>query len=84
MRAQILSPASQQADAGMVAIAATEAVISQYIHDLGLEHLIVIAVFNDSNSHVVSGDLNAVKHLTDVVKSRGIRASQLNVDQGKP
>jgi len=67
---------------GMVAIAAPEERVSRYIETLGLEELVAIAVYNGSDSLVVSGQLKAVDKLLVAVKRDGLRATKLNVDQG--
>lgn len=80
-RAELLR-ASPSLPAGMAAIGATEDSISRYIQTLGIQSRVVIAVFNGSRNHVVSGELKAVETLVASVKADGIRATKLNVDQG--
>ncbi|KAJ7440338.1 polyketide synthetase [Mycena galericulata] len=80
-RAKILS-ADPDHPAGMAAIAANESTILQSIHDLDLADRVVIAVFSSQDSHVVSGDLDAVHILVSYVKKVGTRAILLQVDQG--
>ncbi|KAJ7127893.1 hypothetical protein C8R44DRAFT_616608 [Mycena epipterygia] len=80
-RARILS-LDPNHPAGMVAIAASEATILKCIHDLHLGDCVEIAVFSSPESHVISGDLEAVRGLVSHVKKIGIRATLLVVDQG--
>ncbi|TFK38563.1 hypothetical protein BDQ12DRAFT_116355 [Crucibulum laeve] len=67
---------------GMAAIAETEDVIMGYIDSLELGDELALAVYNGSKSHVISGSLAAVERLVAAVKSDGLRATKLNVDQG--
>jgi acyl transferase domain-containing protein len=69
--------------AGMAAIAASEAAISQSICDLHIGDRVAIAVFSSRENHVVSGDLDAIRILVSHVKKTGVRATLLNVDQGE-
>ncbi|KAJ7482732.1 hypothetical protein FB451DRAFT_1235938 [Mycena latifolia] len=79
-RAKFLSPYPDR-PAGMVAVAASEATISQCIHDLNVANRVAIAVFSSPENHVVSGDLDAIGALVAHVKKIGIRAALLTVDQ---
>ncbi|KAJ7482780.1 hypothetical protein FB451DRAFT_1236033 [Mycena latifolia] len=79
-RAKILSPYPDR-PAGMVAVAASEATISQCIHDLSVTNRVAIAVFSSPDNHVVSGDLDAIGTLVAHVRKIGIRATLLIVDQ---
>ncbi|KAJ7634663.1 hypothetical protein FB45DRAFT_909481 [Roridomyces roridus] len=80
-RAKILA-ADPARPAGMLAIAGNQATILGHIRDLHLEERVVIAVFSSKDSHVVSGDLEAIHTLLSHVKRAGTRATLLNVDQG--
>ncbi|KAJ6632258.1 hypothetical protein B0H10DRAFT_1771537 [Mycena sp. CBHHK59/15] len=80
-RAKFLSPDPDR-PAGMAAIAASETTILQSIQDLCISERVVIAVFSGPNSHVVSGDLDAVGILISQVEKVGIRATLLNIFQG--
>jgi acyl transferase domain-containing protein len=81
-RAKILSP-RQDSPAGMAAVAASAATISDCIRGLQLVDRVVIAVFSGPANHVVSGDLDAISILISHLKKTRIRATLLNVDQGK-
>lgn len=80
-RAQLLQP-NPKHPGGMVAVASSETVVQRYIDDLGINELVVIAVYNGPESLVVSGDIEALGIFVSTVKSDGIRATKLNVDQG--
>ncbi|KAK0488295.1 hypothetical protein EDD18DRAFT_593749 [Armillaria luteobubalina] len=80
-RARILMPRGQHRGA-MAAIAAGDDVVRRYLNSLGISESVAIAVFNNPDSHVASGDADCVKALVSAVKRDGIRATTLNVDQG--
>jgi acyl transferase domain-containing protein len=79
----MLSPDPRR-PAGMAAIATNAVEISKYIHDLQFMDRVVISVFSSPTNHVVSGDMEAISALVSHVKKAGIRATLLNVDQGRP
>ncbi|KAF7333309.1 Polyketide synthetase [Mycena venus] len=82
-RAKLLSPHPDLRPAGMAAIATTASAVLDYIHDLQLVGRVEISGFVSANTHVVSGDLDAIGIIVSHVKKQGLRASLLNVDQGK-
>ncbi|KAJ3515067.1 hypothetical protein NLJ89_g1986 [Agrocybe chaxingu] len=67
---------------GMVAVAAPEERVNHYISSLGLQGRVAIAVYNGSDSIVVSGELKGVEKLMAAVKRDGLRSVKLVVDQG--
>jgi acyl transferase domain-containing protein len=68
----------------MAAIAADAVAISKYINNLQFMDRVGISVFSSPTNHVVSGDMDAINVLVSHVKKAGIRATPLNVDQGRP
>lgn len=68
---------------GMAAIAATEAVVTRYISEMGLQDQVSIAVYNATDNNVISGDMKAIEKLMAAVKRDGMRATKLAVGQGK-
>ena len=68
---------------GMAAVAASEEKVARYISKLEIDSRVAIAVYNGPESHVVSGELKAIEKLISVVKTDGIRATKLVVDQGE-
>ncbi|PPQ99823.1 hypothetical protein CVT24_009617 [Panaeolus cyanescens] len=81
IRAQLLR-ADPTRPGGMIAIAAPEDRIARYISDMKLQDRVAIAVYNGTESHVVSGELKAVESLMAAVKMDGLRATKLVIDQG--
>ncbi|KAJ7808060.1 hypothetical protein B0H14DRAFT_3762854 [Mycena olivaceomarginata] len=69
------------AAAGMAAVVASAATISDCIRGLQFVDHIVIAVFSSPANHVVSRDLDAIGILISHLKKTGIQAMLLNVDQ---
>ena len=53
------------------------------ISKLDIEDRVAIAVYNGPESHIVSGEMKAVEKLISAVKSDGLRATKLVVDQGE-
>jgi acyl transferase domain-containing protein len=68
---------------GMAAIAASEDKVACYISKLDIDSCVAIAVYNGSESHVVSGEMKAVEKLISAVKVDGLWATKLVVDQGE-
>lgn len=68
---------------GMVIVAASKGTITELLRQLGLEGRLVIAVYNGSQSHVVSGDLVALDVFLLMAKNKGLRARKLQVTQGE-
>ncbi|KIM43996.1 hypothetical protein M413DRAFT_372839 [Hebeloma cylindrosporum] len=67
---------------GMALIATSKGIITELLRQLGLEGRLVIAVYNGPQSHVLSGELVALDVFLLTAKSKGLRASKLNVVQG--
>jgi acyl transferase domain-containing protein len=68
---------------GMAIVAASKGTITELLRHLGLEGRLVIAVYNGSQSHVVSGELVALDVFLLTAKNKGLRASKLKVTQGE-
>jgi len=66
----------------MVAVAATEEVVERYITKLGIRDRAVVAVYNATDGHVISGEKRAVESLLSAAKMDGLRGTKLNIDQG--
>ncbi|RDB30947.1 6-deoxyerythronolide-B synthase EryA1, modules 1 and 2 [Hypsizygus marmoreus] len=66
----------------MAAVAAPEAIISNYISSLNVTDRVTIAVFNGMESHVISGAAAAIDLVHEAVRQDGIRCTKLKVDQG--
>lgn len=81
IRAQLLR-ADPARPGGMIAIAAPEDRITRYISDMSIQDRVAVAVYNGTESHVVSGGLKAVESLMAAVKRDGLRATKLVIDQG--
>ncbi|KAF8151526.1 hypothetical protein B0H34DRAFT_132545 [Crassisporium funariophilum] len=81
VRAQLLR-ADPKRPGGMAAVAASEEKVAHYISKLGINDRVAIAVYNGPEAHVVSGELKAVERLISAVKSDGLRATKLVIDQG--
>ena len=73
---------SESSPGAMVAVAARAEAIIETIQSLGIQTCVEIAVYNGSNSHVVSGAKDAINALYTKLKDEGIRCSILKVDQG--
>lgn len=73
---------SESSPGAMVAVAATAEIITDAIQFLGVRNRVEIAVYNGTNSHVVSGAKDAIDALYTELKTEGIRCSMLKVDQG--
>uniref|UniRef100_A0A8H7XR57 Uncharacterized protein n=1 Tax=Psilocybe cubensis TaxID=181762 RepID=A0A8H7XR57_PSICU len=67
---------------GMAMIAASEEAITHLIKQSGFQKEVVIAVYNDSESHVISGELTAVEEVLSKAKLAGLRGTKLKVTQG--
>ncbi len=67
----------------MAIIAAAKETITMLIRELKLEDDLVIAVYNGPQSHVISGRHGAVELFVSRAKIVGLRATKLNVSQGK-
>ena len=68
---------------GMAIIAAAKETITLLIRELKLEDDLVVAVYNGPQNHVVSGRQSAVELFVSRAKIVGLRATKLNVSQGK-
>jgi len=68
---------------GMAIVATSKATIIELLRQLGLEGRLVIAVYNGSQSHVVSGEMVALDTFLLTAKTKGLRASKLKVAQGQ-
>ena len=66
----------------MAAIRAPEALIVKRIASLSLSKSVVIAAYNTSTQHVISGDEDAVKLLIDDLSKDSIKGTILSVNQG--
>lgn len=80
-RAELLSPEPNR-PGGMAIIAASKETVAQLIQQLGFEDKVVIAVYNDTESHVISGELSAVEAVLSGAKTQGLRGAKLKVTQG--
>ncbi|KAJ3503195.1 hypothetical protein NLJ89_g8542 [Agrocybe chaxingu] len=80
-RAEILRSEPNQ-PGGMAIVAASKEWIQRLIQQLQLDALLVIAVYNGPESHVISGYLTAIDVFLSNAKIRGVRCRKLNVNQG--
>ncbi|KAF8962890.1 hypothetical protein BDZ97DRAFT_1920218 [Flammula alnicola] len=67
---------------GMAIVEASKDLITELTHQLGLDARLVIAVYNGQQSHVISGDLDAINAFLATAKANGLRATRLKVSQG--
>jgi len=67
----------------MAAIAAPEEAVERYITKLGIRDRAVVAVYNATDGHVVSGEKGAVESVLSAAKMDGLRGTKLNIDQGR-
>ncbi|KAF9475042.1 ketoacyl-synt-domain-containing protein [Pholiota conissans] len=79
-RASVLKSVPGRAGA-MAIISASEETVANLIRQLHLDHDLVIAVFNGPQSHVISGDSNAVSSFVANAKAHGLRVAKLKVSQ---
>ena len=68
---------------GMAIVATSRGTITELLQQLGLEGRLVLAVYNSSQSHVVSGELVALDAFLLTAKSKGLRVGKLKVAQGE-
>jgi acyl transferase domain-containing protein len=68
---------------GMAIVATSKNTITELLRQLGLEGRLVIAVYNSSQSHVVSGELVALDAFLSMAKTKGLRVGKLKVAQGE-
>lgn len=81
-RAELLC-ANPNKPGGMAIIAASEQTITHLIKQSGFRNEVVIAVYNDAESHVISGELTAVEDVLSSAKLEGLRGAKLKVTQGQ-
>jgi len=69
----------------MAIVATSKDIIIELLRQLGLEGRLVIAVYNGSQSHVVSGELVALDAFLLAAKTKGLRlgVAKLKVAQGE-
>lgn len=68
---------------GMAIVATSRGTITELLQQLGLEGRLVLAVYNSSQSHVVSGELVALDAFLLTAKTKGLRVGKLKVAQGE-
>jgi acyl transferase domain-containing protein len=67
----------------MAAVACTEEALRQHIETLANPGSVTVAVYNTSESHVVSGEASTIDAVVSSMKEKGVRAVKLRVDQGE-
>lgn len=67
---------------GMAIVMASEEKILHVIHELGLEDRLVVAVYNDPETHVISGEMKSIETFLSIASIMGFRATKVKVDQG--
>lgn len=67
----------------MAIVATSKGIIIELLRQLGHEGRLVIAVYNGSQSHVVSGGLVALDAFLLAAKTKGLRVAKLKVAQGE-
>lgn len=83
LRGQVMRPDPMRPGA-MVAISAKHAAVDSLCTKAREAGSIDIAVYNSSESYVVSGDSLAVELFIEGAKKANLRVVSLNVDQGHP
>ena len=67
----------------MLALAAKESAVRNLIGATHLENKLELSVYNSEDSHVVSGQRQAILELAAVASAAGVKATILKVDQGE-